>query len=205
MSQGEQAEQSGVKKRMLARKKVQEEMDELRGQIRELRKKREQGQSVDQDIEACLGYLKVLKKEKDSIKEGSHTTFLSAKKYISPKFNYGSKKEELLGKIRQIAREIRLKEKELTGGGYDSDQRESLHASLTDLKKKHQEALLELKAIEQFNHTRFLEQKAIEEHTQREEENDSSTVHDSPASGNLPETKQVPPGRTTDFNPPPMI
>ena len=80
---------SEVKKKILARKKVQDEMDQLRKQIRELRNKEASGQNVVQDIEACVGYLKVLKKEKDSIKEGSHTTFLSAKKLISPKLKIG--------------------------------------------------------------------------------------------------------------------
>ena len=208
MNQEEHAEQSEVKKRIIARQKVQEEMDDLRGQIRELRKKRDNGQSVDQDIEACLGYLKVLKKEKDSIKEGSHTTFLSAKKYISPKFNYGSKKEVLLAKIKQLAREIRLKEKELSGAGYDSAHRESMNTNLADLKEQHQAALLELKAIEQFNHTRFLEQKAVEESAQREEREDviDHSAENKPSTPDiLSETKKMPPDGTDDFNPPPLI
>ena len=156
---------SEVKKRNLARKKVQDEMDELRKQIRELRKKEENGHKVDQDLEACLGYMKVLKKELDTIKEGSHATFLTAKKYISPKFNYGTKKEELLCSIKYIAKKIKDAEKNLAGGGYTSEERQSIHHELEDHKTKHLEALLELKAIEQFNHTRFLEQKAVQEIT----------------------------------------
>ena len=162
MSSEEQEDLSELKKRILARKKVQEEMEDLRGQIRQLRKKQAAGEQVQQDIESNVGYLKVLKKELDSIKEGNHETFLSAKKYISPKLNYGSKKEELLAKIKGLVKEIRAKEKELTGGGFDADQREKLQADLMEIKEKHQHALLELKAIEQYNHTRFLEHKALE-------------------------------------------
>ena len=204
MSPKEQAEPSEVNKRILARRKVQAEMEDLRKQIRELRKKEENGQSVAQDIEACLGYLKVLKKEKDSIKEGNHETFLSAKKYISPKFNYGSKKEDLLAEIRQLAKEIRSKEKELAGGGYDADQRESLHNSLTEIKEKHRQAMLELKALEQFNHTRFLEQKEIEAIKLKEEEHNQGQKIEPIVPDNLPmkkERKDSP----SDFNPPPMI
>ena len=51
-------ELSTIKQRILAKQKVQEEMDELRVQIRELKKQLKEGQKVDQDIEACLGYLK---------------------------------------------------------------------------------------------------------------------------------------------------
>ena len=55
MNQEEHAEQSEVKKRIIARQKVQEEMDDLRGQIRELRKKRDNGQSVDQILKPAWG------------------------------------------------------------------------------------------------------------------------------------------------------
>jgi len=163
MNSKEEIEPSEVKKRNLARKKVQDEMDELRKQIRELREKEASGGGFTQDIEACMGYLKVLKKELHSIKESSHTTFLSAKKLISPKFNYGTKKEELLATIKSLAMEIREANKKLTGGSYSADDRQSIQERLMDHKTKHQEALLELKAIEQFNHTRFLEQKAVQE------------------------------------------
>jgi len=169
MNSKEEIEPSEVKKRNLARKKVQDEMDELRKQIRELREKEASGGGFTQDIEACMGYLKVLKKELHSIKESSHTTFLSAKKLISPKFNYGTKKEELLATIKSLAMEIREANKKLTGGSYSADDRQSIQERLMDHKTKHQEALLELKAIEQFNHTRFLEQKAVQEITSTDE------------------------------------
>ena len=108
-------ELSEVKKRIVARKKVQEEMDELRAKIKELRAQPQIGKNVRQDIEAYVDYLKVLKKEKDSIREGNHTTFLDAKKLIAPKLNYGSRKEEALSKIKAFAKEIRITEKALTG------------------------------------------------------------------------------------------
>ena len=96
MNSRDENELSAVKKRILAKAKVQEEMDGVKNQIKELRIQQSQGKKVNQDIEACLGYLKVLKREKHSISEGNHTTFLDAKKLISPKLNYGSRKEILL-------------------------------------------------------------------------------------------------------------
>ena len=80
MNSAEEMDPSESRKRNLARKKVQEEMDQLRIKIRQLRKEEKAGKRVEQDLDACLGYLKVLKKEMDSIKEGSHSTFLTAKK-----------------------------------------------------------------------------------------------------------------------------
>jgi len=173
-------ELSTIKQRILAKQKVQEEMDELRVQIRELKKQLKEGQKVDQDIEACLGYLKVLRKEMDSIKEGVHDTFLSAKKYISPKFDYGTKKENILERVKLIEKEIAQKTKELTGGGYEAKQREKIKIELDTLIEQKQEASLELKAIDQFNHTRFMEQKAIEEKLKQEEKAKSASSTSTP-------------------------
>ena len=202
---------SEVKKKILARKKVQDEMDQLRKQIRELRNKEASGQNVVQDIEACVGYLKVLKKEKDSIKEGSHTTFLSAKKLISPKLNYGSKKEELLATIKSLAKEIREVNKILTGGTYSAEERQSIQERLTDHKTKHQEALLELKAIEQYNHTRFLEQKSVQENSSTEEaplqatkEVKKNSLKKKADPEEFP-TQQPKREQSNNFDPPPMI
>jgi chromosome segregation ATPase len=163
-------ESSTIKKRFLAKQKVQEEMDELRIQIKELRQQHKDGLKVEQDIEACLGYLKVLRKEMDSIKEGVHDTFLSAKKYISPKFDYGTKKEMVDSRITSLNKEITIKNKELSGGFYETEHRENLKIELNSLIEQKQEALLELKAIEQFNHTRFMEQRAIEEKLKQEQD-----------------------------------
>jgi hypothetical protein len=202
---------SEVKKRNLARKKVQDEMDELRKQVRELRKKEECGHKVEQDLEACLGYMKVLKKELDMIKEGSHATFLTAKKYISPKFNYGSKKEELLSKIKCITKEIKEAEKNLAEGGYTPEERQSIQERLTDHKTKHQEALLELKAIEQYNHTRFLEQKSAQENSSTEEAPPQATKevkkHSLKKKADPKEFQTQQPNReqSNNFDPPPMI
>jgi hypothetical protein len=196
-------ELSKIKQRILAKQKVQEEMDELRVQIRELKKQLKEGQKVDQDIEACLGYLKVLRKEMDSIKEGVHDTFLSAKKYISPKFDYGTKKENALERVKLIEKEIAQKTKELTGGGYEAEQREKIKIELDTLIEQKQEASLELKAIDQFNHTRFMEQKAIEEKLKQEEKAKSASStstppdvfqqedFDSDLSGNSKHTPQI--------------
>ena len=207
----EEVNVSEIKKKSLARKKVQDEMDQLRKQIRELRNKEASGQNVVQDIEACVGYLKVLKKEKDSIKEGSHTTFLSAKKLISPKFNYGSKKVELLASIKSLAKEIREAEKKLTGGSYSSEERQDLLNLLEGSKSKHQEALLELKAIEQYNHTRFLEQKSVQENPSTEEASPQATKevkkHSLKKKADEEEFFKQEPNREqyNNFDPPPMI
>ena len=74
-------------------------MDDLRGQIRELQE-RDNGQSVDQDIEACLGYLKVLKKKRTRSKKAVTLRFPGAKNTSPPSLITVPKKEVLLAKIK---------------------------------------------------------------------------------------------------------
>ena len=192
-----------------ARKKVLNEMEDLRSQIKELRKQKEMGRKVDQDIEACLGYLKVLKKEIDSIKESSHTTFLTAKSLISPKFNYGSKKEEILARIKKLATKIRSFEKQLTGGGLESEQRNLLNDRLEEVRDLHKNALLELKALENFNHTRFLQsvgeegkkaKKILPVFAKKKKKNS-----DALPPVRAPEVHKNSLPEAPDYNPPPMI
>ncbi len=193
---------------ILARQKVQNEMNELRAQIKELRKQKEEGKKVDQDIEACLGYLKVLKKEIDSIKDRSHGTFLTAKKLISPKFNYGSKKEEILARIKKLATKVRNFEKQLTGGGLEKEQRDLLSSRLEEVKDLHKMALLELKALENYNHTRFLEstgedkkkKKILPVFAKKKKSNAEEPPPETP-----PGIKKEKISELTDFTPPPMI
>ena len=191
-----------------AERKVDAEMEQLREQIKQLRIQKENGHSVDQDIEACIGYMKVLKKEQDSIKEGSHSTFLTAKKYISPKFNYGSKREEILAKIKQLAKKVRDFEKQLTGAGLEQEQRTLLTDRLEELRDLHKNALLELKALENYNHTRFLEstgqkdkkpKKIYPVFAKKKKNQEELPQPKAPA----PERKES--GDAIDFNPPPMI
>ena len=136
---------------------------------------------------------------------------MSAKKLISPKFNYGSKKEELLAKIKSLANEIREAEKKLTGSGYSAEERQSIINELEQSKTKHQQALLELKAIEQFNHTRFLEQKAVQGNTSIDETPAKATKevrkHSLKKKADEEEFPKQEPNREqyNHFDPPPMI
>jgi hypothetical protein len=209
MKRGKKEESSESIADLHARKKVLKEMEDLRSQIKDLRKQKEMGKKVDQDIEACLGYLKVLKKEIDSIKESSHTTFLTAKSLISPKFNYGSKKEEILARIKKLATKIRSFEKQLTGGGLETEQKNLLNGRLEEVKDLHKNALLELKALENFNHTRFLQslgeegkstKKILPVFTNKKKKNPASLPPVHP-----PEVHKNAFPEAPDYNPPPMI
>ena len=203
----EEEELSEVQKRILAKNKVMQEIADHKTKLRSLKKKYREGHNVSQDIDGAEGYIEVLKKELISIQEGSHSTFLAAKKTISPKFNVDTKKGKILSKIRTLAKDIRNCEVFLSGGDRTREENEDVRKKLEVLKVDHSEAKQELKALSQFNHTRFLEMKEAQ---QELPENDDLAVENIPPAPEetesiVPAVKPKLPEPRTDFNPPPMI
>ena len=206
-SPNDEEELSEVQKRILAKNKLRQEIADHKTKLRLLKKKYKEGHNVSRDIDGAEGYIEVLKKELISIQEGSHSTFLAAKKNISPKFNVDTKKGKILSKIRTLAKEIRECEAFLSGGERTREENEGVRKKLEVLKVDHAEAQQELKALSQFNHTRFLEMKEAQ---QELTENDDLAVENIPAEPEktesiAPAVKPKPPESRTDFNPPPMI
>ena len=74
-----------------------------------------------------------------------------------------------------------------------------------DSKAKHKDAMLELKAIEQFNHTRFLEHKAVEANSKQDEPLDILSPEENAPPQDTPSVKDSKENNYPDFNPPPMI
>jgi len=206
-SSSDEEELSEVQKRILAKNKVRQEIADHKTKLRLLKKKYKEGHNVSQDIDGAEGYVEVLKKELVSIQEGSHSTFLAAKKTISPKFNVDTKKGKILSNIRTLAKDIRECEAFLSGGDRTREENEGVRKKLEVLKVDHAEAQQELKALSQFNHTRFLEMKEAQ---QELTENDDLAVENIPGEPEktesiAPAVKPKPPESRTDFNPPPMI
>lgn len=203
----DQEELSEVQKRILAKNKVRQEIADHKTKLRLLKKKYKEGLNVSQDIDGAEGYIEVLKKELISIQEGSHSTFLAAKKTISPKFNVDTKKGKILSKIRTLAKDIRESEAFLSGGGRMREENEDVRKKLEVLKADHAEAQQELKALSQFNHTRFLEMKEAQQELTENEDVVVENISDATEAVEsiTPAVKPKPTETRTDFNPPPMI
>ena len=203
----DEEELSEVQKRIIAKNKVRQEIADHKTKLRLLKKKYKEGHNVSQDIDGAEGYVEVLKKELISIEEGSHSTFLAAKKTISPKFNVDTKKGKILSKIRTLAKDIRESEAFLSGGGRMREENEDVRKKLEVLKADHAEAQQELKALSQFNHTRFLEMKEAQQELIENEDvvveniSDATEAVESITSAVKPKPTET----RTDFNPPPMI
>lgn len=206
-SPSDEEELSEVQKRILAKNKVRQELADHKTKLRLLKKKYKEGHNVSQDIDGAEGYVEVLKKELISIQEGSHSTFLAAKKTISPKFNVDTKKSKILSKIRTLAKDIKESEVFLSGGGRAREENEDVRKKLDVLKTDHAEAQQELKALSQFNHTRFLEMKEAQQELTKNEDEAVEYISDAPEAveRNIATVKPKPTETMTDFNPPPMI
>ena len=200
-------ELSEVQKRIIAKNKVRQEIADHKTKLRLLKKKYKEGHNVSQDIDGAEGYVEVLKKELISIEEGSHSTFLAAKKTISPKFNIDTKKGKILSEIRTLAKNIRESEAFLSGGGRTREENEDVRKKLEVLKADHAEAQQELKALSQFNHTRFLEMKEAQQELTENEDVVVENISDATEAVEsiTPAIKPKPTETMTDFNPPPMI
>ena len=206
-STNDEEELSEVQKRILAKNKVRQEIADHKTKLRLLKKKYKEGHNVSRDIDGAEGYIEVLKKELISIQEGSHSTFLAAKKNISPKFNVDTKKGKILSKIRTLAIEIRECEAFLSGGDRTREENEDVRKKLDVLRADHAEAQQELKALSQFNHTRFLEMKEAQQELTENEDVTVENISDAPEAVEslTPGVKPKPTETMTDFNPPPMI
>ena len=206
-SSSDEEELSEVQKRILAKNKVRQEIADHKTKLRLLKKKYKEGHNVSQDIDGAEGYVEVLKKELVSIQEGSHSTFLAAKKTISPKFNVDTKKGKILSNIRTLAKDIRECEAFLSGGDRTREENEDVRKKLEVLRADHAEAQQELKALSQFNHTRFLEMKEAQQELTENEDVAVENISDVPKAGEslTPGVKPKPTETMTDFNPPPMI
>jgi len=206
-SSSDEEELSEVQKRILAKNKVRQEIADHKTKLRLLKKKYKEGHNVSQDIDGAEGYVEVLKKELVSIQEGSHSTFLAAKKTISPKFNVDTKKGKILSNIRTLAKGIRESEAFLSGGDRTREENEDVRKKLEVLRADHAEAQQELKALSQFNHTRFLEMKEAQQELTENEDVAVENISDVPEAVEslTPGVKPKPTETMTDFNPPPMI
>jgi hypothetical protein len=206
--QKKEEEPSDVKKRILAKNKVRNEIDEQRKKLRFLKEQLSEGKNVSRDIDGCEGYIQVLKKELISIQEGNHSTFLVAKKHISPKFNFDTKKSKILLKIRTLAKDIRDREAFLSGGGRTQEEIDKIRNELEVIKAEHADSKQELKALSQFNHTRFLEMKQNIPVITKEEQTplmENIPVVSEEGKSKIPSIKPIPSVGNVDFDPPPMI
>ena len=145
-------------------------MRELRQHLKELEARQQQGLDNTADIEACKGGIKVLEKEIKSIDEGGHTTFMAAKEMLDPKRDVSTKNRSIKERRVQLNRSISELELALTDASLIPENRQVVLSDLSKLKGERTTLIEESKALEEFNHTRFMETHKEEDDSHQQEE-----------------------------------
>jgi len=138
------------------RSKVRMKMVKLRTQLKELLQ--EEGQQSD--IDSCKGEIEVLRKELQSLEEGGHTTFIKAKQMLEPKKNLSTKGKKIDTKVKFLKIRLKNAEKKLNEQDSSPKLKEKQQEIVEDLKEQLQSLSGERQAIENFNHTRFVQLKS---------------------------------------------
>lgn len=140
-----------------ARSSVRTMLREKRQELRDLRQGMKEGRDLSADIDTCQGEIEILQKELQSIDEGGHTIFLEAKDLIAPKKEISAKKTKLREEMDGLKKEIEHLEFRLSMANLTDEQRSKLTLSISSKKEAQKELEEEMEALQNFDHTRFVE------------------------------------------------
>ena len=141
------------------RSKIRMKMSNLRTRLKDLQQGVITGESQQSDVDACKGEIEVLRKELQSLQDGGHTTFIKAKTMLEPKKNLSSKGKKLEWKTNLLKTRLKSAEKKLQEEGSSSKLKDKQQKIVDDLKEQIQMLGVERTAIDNFNHTRFVQLK----------------------------------------------
>ena len=142
------------------RSKIRMKMSNLRSRLKELQQEVITGESQQSDVDACKGEIEVFRKELQSLEDGGHTTFIKAKTMLEPKKNLSSKGKKLELKAKLLKTRLESAEKKLLKEDGNSFKLKSKQQKIVDdLKEQIQMLGAERTAIDNFNHTRFIQLK----------------------------------------------
>ncbi len=165
--------QFSAKEKREARSIVREALREKRAKLKELRQGMREGHDLADDMDTCLGEVDLLLKELQSIEEGGHATFRQAKELLAPKRDVSSKKTNLRDEASNLRKEINHLEERLYMPNLSVDERSKMNLSISNKRERLKDLEEELNALQQYNHTRFVNardesRKTIEQETKLE-------------------------------------
>ena len=143
----------------IVRAKIRMKMSNLRSKLKDLENGIDSGYSQQSEVDACKGEIEVLRKELQSLVDGGHTTFIKAKSMLQPKKNLFSKGKKLDWKSKLLKTRLKSAEKKLLRKDLSSKLMEKQKIIVEELKAQIQSLSGERQAIENFNHTRFIQLK----------------------------------------------
>ncbi|MDC3335073.1 hypothetical protein OAV71_01065 [Opitutales bacterium] len=143
------------------RSKIRMQITRLREKLKDLEEGVQSGASKQSDVDVCKGEMEVLRKELQSLVDGGHTTFIKAKTMLEPKKNLSSKEKKLDWKTKLLKTRLTSAEKKLKQEGNSEAFINKQSKVIDDLRAQIQSLAGERQAIENFNHTRFVELKSL--------------------------------------------
>ena len=135
------------------RSKIRTQMAEL---VQKQKKLKLEGASM-LELEEVSGEMEVLRKELQSVEDSGHTVFMSAKQMLAPKKELSQKQKKISWKKKHI--EIRLKSlnKDLKDLEQSSEECTLINDKIAKFKKELSDLNQEQNAVNDLNHTRFLD------------------------------------------------
>lgn len=109
-----------------------------------------------EDVDACKGEIEVIRKELQSIEDSGHTVFVSAKKMLRPKSEFSQKEKKINWKKKHIDVRIKSIKEDLDAESISPEDRIQKESELEKFEDEKSELDLELNAVNDYNHTRFV-------------------------------------------------
>ena len=109
------------------------------------------------ELEEVSGEMEVLRKELQSIEDSGHTVFMSAKQMLAPKKELSQKQKKISWKKKHIEIRLNSLNKDLRDPKKSSEERLLINNKISKFQKELADLNLEQNAVNDFNHTRFLD------------------------------------------------
>ncbi|MEC8355213.1 MAG: hypothetical protein VXZ37_01215 [Verrucomicrobiota bacterium] len=144
--------QFNAKQRVL-RSKIRTQLAEL---VQKQKKLKLQGASM-LELEEVSGEMEVLRKELQSVEDSGHTVFMSAKQMLAPKKELYQKQNKISWKKKHIEIRLNSLNKDLKGLDQSSEECALINDKIAMFQKELSNLNQEQKAVNDLNHTRFLD------------------------------------------------
>ena len=135
------------------RSKIRTQMAEL---VQKQKKLKLEGANM-LELEEVSGEMEVLRKELQSVEDSGHTVFMSAKQMLAPKKELSQKQKKISWKKKHIEIRLNSLNKDLKDLEQSSEECTLINDKIAKFKKELSDLNQEQNAVNDLNHTRFLD------------------------------------------------
>jgi uncharacterized protein (DUF3084 family) len=114
------------------------------------------------ELEEVSGEMEVLRKELQSVEDSGHTVFMSAKQMLAPKKELSQKQKKISWKKKHIEIRLNSLNKDLKDLEQSSEECTLINDKIAKFQKELSDLNQEQNAVNDLNHTRFLDAQNVE-------------------------------------------